>query len=101
MYAVVKTGGKQLKVSEGSEYIIEKVDVEEGKTFDITDVLMIADGESVKLQDALKKTKVNAEVVEHFRDKKIIVRKFKRRKNYSRKIGHRQSLTKIRILKIA
>ena len=101
MYAVVKTGGKQLKVVAGSEYIIEKVNVEAGKSFDLTEILMISDGESVKLQDALKKAKVKAEVVEHFKDKKIVVRKFKRRKNYSRKQGHRQQLTRIRITKIA
>ncbi|HJN37575.1 MAG TPA: 50S ribosomal protein L21 [Gammaproteobacteria bacterium] len=101
MYAIIKTGGKQLKVAKDSEYIIEKVDVEAGKKFALTEILLVVDGETIKLKDKLAKSKVEAEVVEHFRGDKIVVRKFKRRKNYSRVQGHRQSLTRIRITEIA
>jgi large subunit ribosomal protein L21 len=97
MYAVVKTGGKQLKVEEGSEAVIEKLDAEVGSTVDF-DVLYFTDGKkTVADPEALKGATVTAEVVEHFRGEKVIVFKFKRRKGYKRTKGHRQPYTRVRV----
>ncbi|MFU8793285.1 MAG: 50S ribosomal protein L21 [Acholeplasmataceae bacterium] len=100
MYAVIQTGGKQVRVTEGQEIYIEKLDVEAGDTYEFNDVLMIG-GESVTIGSPLVAgAKVVAQVLKHGRAKKIIVFKYKRRKNYKRKQGHRQSYTKLLIEKI-
>ncbi|MDI6816939.1 MAG: 50S ribosomal protein L21 [Actinomycetota bacterium] len=95
MYAIIKCGGKQYKVSKGEELVVDHVDAEVGSKFDITDVIMIRD-ESV-IVDGLDKVKVVASVVEHFKGDKILVFKYKSKKNYRRKFGHRSHLTKLMI----
>ena len=97
MYAVIKTGGKQYRVSEGDYLDIEKLDAEAGADVEF-DVLFICDGSSIIIEpDALAKAKVCGQVVEHFKGEKQIVFKFKKRKNYKRTQGHRQQLTKVYI----
>jgi large subunit ribosomal protein L21 len=101
MYAVVKTGGKQYKVSKGDVVDVEKLDVEPGKKVSL-DVLMLADDKKV-VTDAedLAKAKVSAKVVEHLKAKKVLIFKFKKRKGYKRMRGHRQNLTRIEITAVS
>ncbi|MDY0087393.1 MAG: 50S ribosomal protein L21 [Coriobacteriia bacterium] len=97
MYAVVSTGGKQLKVEKGTEAVIERLPAEVGEAVTF-DVLFIADGENVVVDaDALASATVTAEVLEHFKGDKQIVFKFKKRKGYKRLKGHRQEQTRVRI----
>ncbi|MDX2504755.1 MAG: 50S ribosomal protein L21 [Gammaproteobacteria bacterium] len=101
MYAVIKTGGKQYKVSEGETLKVEKLNAEEGASIDLSDVLMVADGEDVKVgRPFLEGGKVTATVASHGRAKKISIVKFKRRKHHRKQMGHRQSYTEIKIDKI-
>jgi large subunit ribosomal protein L21 len=98
MYAVVNTGGKQYKVQKGETLRIEKIPGEVGSQVTFDKVLMVADGENVRLgQPLLEKAAVMASIVEQDRAKKILVFKYKRRKRYRRKQGHRQPYTAIRI----
>ena len=98
MYAVVNTGGKQYKVQKGETLRIEKIPGEVGSQVTFDKVLMVADGENVRLgQPLLEKAAVLASIVEQDKAKKIIVFKYKRRKRYRRKQGHRQPYTAIRI----
>lgn len=100
MYAIIETGGKQLKVEEGQSIVIEKLEAEAGDTVTFDKVLFIG-GEDVKVgAPTIEGANVTAKVVEQGRDKKIIVFKFKKRKNYRRKQGHRQPFTKVMIEKI-
>lgn len=101
MFAVIRTGGKQYKVSKNDTLRVEKLDAQAGKTVTLTDVLLVNDGASSKLGAPLVAgAQVTAEIVEHVRADKIIVFKKKRRQNYRRKNGHRQDLTVIRITDI-
>ena len=101
MYAVVKTGGKQYKVAQGDVLDVEKLDIEPGKKVDL-DVLLLSDGDKVVTEpEALAKAKVSAKVVEHFKGKKVIVFKFKKRKGYKRLRGHRQNLTRLEVTKVS
>ena len=101
MYAVIKSGGKQHKVQEGDLINVELLVQEPGENIDITDVLMVVDGETVKVgTPVVEGASVSAEVVDQFRSKKLVVFKMKRRKGYRRKKGHRQSLTKVKITDI-
>lgn len=95
MYAIIKSGGKQYKVSKGEELVVDHVDAEVGSKFDITDIIMVRDDHVVV--DGLEKAKVVASVVEHFKGDKVLVFKYKAKKNYRRKFGHRSHLTKIKI----
>jgi large subunit ribosomal protein L21 len=98
MYAVVKTGGRQYRVEPGDTIDVERLSGEVGDTIDLEPVLMIGDGDDVTIgAPAVDAARVTAEIVEHKRGKKIVVFKFKRRKNYRRKQGHRQSLTSLKI----
>lgn len=98
MYAVVNTGGKQYKVQKGETLRIEKIPGEVGSQVTFDKVLMVADGENVRVgQPLLEKAAVMASIVEQDKAKKIIVFKYKRRKRYRRKQGHRQPYTAIRI----
>tara|TARA_B100000686_G_C16593753_1_gene864838 strand:+ start:262 stop:618 length:357 start_codon:yes stop_codon:yes gene_type:complete len=98
MIAVVKTGGKQYKVSEGDVIQVEKLEGKVGDTIDLEEVLICGEGESVKIGTPfVKGCTVSCEVTEQLRGRKIIVFKKHRRKNYRRKNGHRQSLTRIKI----
>jgi len=97
MYAVIKTGGKQYRVSEGDRLRVEKLPGEVGSTVELGEVLMVG-GEKVSVGKPLVKgAKVTAEIVAQDRAKKIIVFKFRRRKNYRRKRGHRQPYTELKI----
>ena len=101
MYAVIKTGGKQYKVSEGETIKIEKLEVEPGKKVTFNEVLMIADGENVRVGSPLvDKASVEAKVISQGKGKKINILKFKRRKQYMKQQGHRQLFTEIKIGKI-
>ncbi len=97
MFAVVRTGGKQYKVSKNDKLEVAKMDVEAGKSVDL-EVIMTSDGKSADM--AKKGAKVSAKVIEHTRDDKIVVFKKKRRQNYRRTKGHRQDLTVIEITDI-
>jgi large subunit ribosomal protein L21 len=102
MFAVVKTGGKQYKVAKDSVIKVEKIEGLLGSKIELDQVLML--GESSKASfigtPIVKDAKVTAEITNQFRDDKIIVFKKKRRQNYRRKHGHRQSLTELKILDI-
>ncbi len=101
MYAVIVTGGKQYKVSEGDTIFIEKLDVEEGASVTFDQVLMAGEGENVTVgAPTIDGATVEAKVVKNGKAKKIYVFKMKRKKNYRRKKGHRQPYTKVEITKI-
>jgi len=98
MYAVIATGGKQYKVSEGDTIRVEKLPGDVGTPITIDRVLMFSDGESVTIgQPVLPDVEVNGRIVEQGRAKKILVMKYKRRKGYRRKQGHRQYVTGLKI----
>jgi large subunit ribosomal protein L21 len=98
MYAVVSTGGKQYKVKRGETLRIEKIPGEVGSSVTFDQVLMAGEGESVRIgQPLLENAAVQARIVEQDKAKKILVFKYKRRKRYRRKQGHRQPYTAIRI----
>jgi large subunit ribosomal protein L21 len=100
MYAVIKTGGKQYKVSAGDLLKVEKLDGAVGETIELNEVLMVG-GEEVKIgTPLLPNAKVSAQIVEQGKDKKILVFKSKRRKNTRKKYGHRQPLTRLKITNI-
>ena len=99
MYAVVETGGKQYKVSVDEVFNVEKLDANVGDKINLK-VLMIVDGSKVKAGNDVKKSVVEAEVVEHGKDKKIVVFKYKAKKNYRRTQGHRQPYTTLKIISI-
>ncbi|WP_088103680.1 50S ribosomal protein L21 [Halalkalibacter urbisdiaboli] len=100
MYAIIETGGKQIKVEEGQEIYIEKLDAEAGETVSFDNVLMVG-GSDVKVgAPFVEGATVTAKVEKHGRQKKIIVWKMKAKKNYRRKQGHRQPYTKVVIEKI-
>ena len=101
MYAVVKTGGRQYRVEPGETIDVERLPGEVGDTVELSPVLMVGDGAEVNVgSPALAEASVKAEIVGHKRGDKIIVFKSKRRKNYRRKQGHRQSLTSLKITDI-
>ena len=96
MYAVIKSGGKQHKVSEGEEILLEKISVEEGKNVEFSEVLAVnKDGKLEVGQPLLEGAIVTGKVINHLKSKKITVIKMKRRKDYRKKQGHRQNLTKV------
>ena len=98
MYAVFKTGGKQYRAATGDVIKVEKIEAEKGATVELDQVLMVGEGEDVKVgAPYLEGGKVTATVVDHGRREKIKVIKFKRRKNYRRQMGHRQYFTQIEI----
>ncbi|RAL26646.1 50S ribosomal protein L21 [Thermoflavimicrobium daqui] len=96
MYAVVETGGKQYRVEKDSVLYIEKLDVQEGETVTFDKVLLVnKDGETVVGKPYVEGAKVTAKAVKHGRGKKIVVFKYKPKKNYKRKQGHRQPFTQV------
>lgn len=98
MYAVVSAGGKQYKVQKGETLRIEKIPGEVGSKVTFDKVLMVADGENIRVgQPVIEKAAVQASIVEQDKAKKILIFKYKRRKRYRRKQGHRQPYTAIRI----
>ena len=101
MYAIIKTGGKQYRVSPGQTLRVEKLDGSIGDSIELSDVLLVGgEGETRIGQPLVDGAKVNAEIVEQGRAKKIIVFKKKRRKGYHKKQGHRQYFTGLRIKEI-
>ena len=101
MYAVIKTGGKQYRVAANDVLEIERLPGEAGGKIEFTDVLMVGQGESVKVgKPMVAGAKVLAELVEQSRGPKVIAFKKRRRKNSRRKKGHRQDLTTVRITDI-
>ena len=101
MYAVVVTGGKQYRVMQGEKLRVELLDVEAGGEVKFDQLLMLGDGEGIKLGDALKGASVTAKVVGHGRADKIGIVKFRRRKHHRKQMGHRQHYTEIEITGIA
>ncbi len=98
MYAVIKSGGKQYRVKPGDTIKVEKISAEEGAEVRIDDVLLVADGEDVKVGTPLVSgVSVTATVKSHGRGEKIRVIKFKRRKQYHKQMGHRQAYTELAI----
>ncbi|WP_163194222.1 50S ribosomal protein L21 [Clostridium thermarum] len=102
MYAVVLTGGKQYRVQEGDVLFVEKLNAEVDSTVELNEVLAVskADGELVVGKPVVEGAKVVAKVVAQGKAKKVIVFKYKRKKDYRRKQGHRQPFTKILVEKI-
>ena len=103
MYAIVKTGGKQYKVAPGDIIKLEKLSGDEGQSIEFNEILMVSDDkDQVKIgKPFVEGAKVTAEVVEHGRLKKVEILKFKRRKQYMKRMGHRQSFTAVKITEIA
>ncbi len=101
MYAVIATGGKQYKVTQGETLRVEKLDGEEGSTVKLDNVLMVADGDKVEVgSPTLDKASVTAKITAHGRGDKIEIIKFRRRKHSRRQMGHRQSYTEIEVTEI-
>ncbi|MFA5753841.1 MAG: 50S ribosomal protein L21 [Patescibacteria group bacterium] len=98
--AVIRTGGKQYKVQEGDTIKVEKLEAENGKNVKL-DTLLIADGDKLELGQPSLGEKVEAEVINTAKDKKVTVVKYKSKTRYKKTVGHRQKLTAIKILKIA
>ncbi|MCK5835207.1 MAG: 50S ribosomal protein L21 [Lentisphaeria bacterium] len=96
MYAVIITGGKQFRVKEGDVLEVERLAVEKGETITIDQVLMVGEGADVKVGTPLVEgATVEVEVEDHYRGKKVVAFKYKKRKQYRRTVGHRQEITKI------
>ena len=101
MYAIIVTGGKQYKVSEGDEIKVEKLDVEPGKEVTFDNVIAVSDDKTLKVAGDVSGAKVSATVVEQGRGKKVVVYKYKRKTGYHKKNGHRQPFTLVKIEKIS
>ncbi len=99
MYAIIATGGKQYKVSEGDVIKVEKLDAEAGNTVTFDRVIAVSDG-TLKVGEDAAKASVTATVMEQGRGKKVIVYKYKRKSGYHKKNGHRQAYTQVKIDKI-
>ncbi len=98
MYAIVNTGGKQYKIQQGDVLRVEKIPGEVGSPVSFDKVLMFSDGENFNIgRPVLDNVAVKGHIVDQGKGKKIIVFKYKRRKRYRRKLGHRQQYTEIKI----
>ncbi len=100
MYAVVATGGKQYKVTVGEEVFVEKLEGDEGASVTFDNVLAVGGSDEIQVGAKVGKASVTAEIVKHGKGKKITVLKYKAKKGYRRKAGHRQPYTKVRITAI-
>jgi large subunit ribosomal protein L21 len=102
MYAVIKTGGKQFKVTEGDTLKVEKLSTEVGKALNLNSVLTLVDGDKVTIGTPIVKgASVDATVISHGKGDKVKIFKMNRRKGYRKSQGHRQGFTEIKIDKIA
>ncbi|WP_294964576.1 50S ribosomal protein L21 [uncultured Gilliamella sp.] len=102
MYAVFQSGGKQHRVSEGQVVRLEKIEVETGSEIVFDKVLMVANGEDIKVgAPFVEGATIKAEIVEHGRGEKVKIVKFRRRKHYRKQQGHRQWFTDVKITAIA
>jgi len=98
MYAVVKTGGKQYRVTPGSSLRVEKINAETGASVELDKVLLVADGDDIKVgAPYLDGGRVTAKVKSHGRGNKVRIVKFRRRKHHMKRQGHRQSFTEIEV----
>lgn len=98
MYALVEYKGKQYKAEKGALIQVDKIDAEQGQAIDIDTVVLVSDGDNVSVgAPYVKGAVVKAVVEDSFKDKKVIVYKYKSKKDYHRTIGHRQEYTNIRI----
>jgi large subunit ribosomal protein L21 len=98
MYAVIKSGGKQHRVSEGEVLRLEKLEVATGESIDFDEVLMVVDGENIQIgAPVVEGAKVSAEIVSHGRGDKVMIIKFNRRKHSRKQQGHRQWFTEVKI----
>ncbi|MFT6310628.1 MAG: large subunit ribosomal protein L21 [Porticoccus sp.] len=98
MYAVIKSGGKQHRVVEGETLKLEKIEVATGATIEFDEVLLVGEGDSVKIgEPVVAGAKVTAEVIDQARHKKVNIIKFKRRKHHMKRAGHRQWYTEVKI----
>jgi large subunit ribosomal protein L21 len=101
MYAVIKTGGKQYKVSPGDSLRVEKLLGEAGEKVELNEVLMVVEGEKVDIgAPLLQGVSVQAEITAQGRGPKILIIKFRRRKHHKKQMGHRQSFTQLKITEI-
>ena len=97
-YAIIRSGGKQYRVSPGQTITVEKLSAERGEKITFGDVVLLANGAKVTAGDPLVSgVKVVGEVIEQFKDKKVIAFKYRRRKGYHRTVGHRRLLTRVKI----
>ena len=102
MIAVIKTGGKQYLVKPGDKITIEKLDIKEGGEVMFPDVLMFQNGETLEIGNpAVKGVNVAGKVLGHVKGEKLIIFKYKPKKRYKRKIGHRQKHTEVQIISIS
>lgn len=102
MYAVIQTGGKQYRVEEGTRLRVEKLAGEPGAMIELTDVLLVADGDDVKVgKPVLKGAKVTARILGEEKGEKLLVFKFRRTRGYRRKNGHRQTYTALEVTGIS
>lgn len=101
MYAVIKTGGKQYRLKAGDTVRVETLDAEQGASVEFDNILMVADGDNIKIGTPyVEGSKVVATVKAHGRHKKIEIIKFNRRKHYDKRTGHRQNYTELEITDI-
>ena len=102
MYAIIRTGGKQYQVATGDKLRVEKLQGNVGDTIELSDILMVVDGEKIKIgQPVIEGAKVVAKITEQAKADKVIVFKMKRRKGYRVKRGHRQQYTALTIEEIS
>ena len=99
-YAVFKTGGKQYRAGTGEILTIEKIEGDAGAKVTFGDVLLVGEGENIKLGDDIKGAKVIGEIVGQIKGEKLLAYRYKRRKGYHRTVGHRQKLTKVKVTEI-
>jgi large subunit ribosomal protein L21 len=97
VYAIVRAGGRQEKVSVGDVLTVDRVDAAPGDTLDLIPLLLVDGTEVTSSADALSKITVTAEIVEAVKGPKIIIQKFKNKTGYKKRQGHRQHLTKIKV----
>lgn len=102
MYAIVKTGGKQYRVEQGQTLLVERLPVDEGSTVSLETLMIRGEGDAIAFEAAeLAKAKVEAKVVAHERGPKLRVGKFKPKRGYRRRTGHRQALSRIEVTSVA
>ena len=98
MYAIVECGGRQYRAEEGHTFSVEKLPQEVGEQVDLNNVLLLADGDNVRIgQPTIEGVTIKATVVDQYRGQKIFVWKYKPKKRYRRRQGHRQHYTRLRI----
>ncbi|MGX8794623.1 50S ribosomal protein L21 [Fusibacter sp. JL298sf-3] len=97
MYAIIKTGGKQYKVEQGDEIFVEKLAVNEGESVEFSEVLAVSNDNGLQVGASLASAKVTASVVKNGKGPKVIIYKYKAKKDYRKKQGHRQPYTKVKI----